>query len=83
MITTDSVCHFMHGFASHWFVECPGGANYTWNADRTGGRNSIQRYCGKYSDWKRDLKIERGKSHGNHKVGEFCGESVVIIERVS
>lgn len=78
MIDKDTIAEFTWDFSSHFFLETEKG-NYIWSNPDYGGDNTIQPYDSSYEAW---IDGGVGRSKGKHRIGDYCGENVVICNAV-
>lgn len=79
MINLDTEADFMWSFRDEFFLVTPDG-NYIWSDPDYGGDNTIQRFHGTLADWCHKLRLLYVRGKGKHKIGNYCGKEVVIIQ---
>lgn len=78
MITLDTVCSFTWGFNHEFFLETEGGDCYIWSdPGYPEGDNTIRKTYLSYREWSKPFW---GRDKGRHRVRDYCGEDVRIID---
>lgn len=80
MITLNSIGDFTWSFGQTFHIELMGSREcYEWSDPDYGGDNTI-RPCGKYHEWLDKNNLEFGRDKGTHKIKDYCGKDVIILE---
>lgn len=75
----DTVGEFTWCFGRYFFVELPFG-NYEWSNPDYDGDNTFKRFKGSWDDYLSANGIHSGRSKGSHKVSDYCGKDITLID---
>lgn len=78
MLTLDSVGTFTWGWNDKFHIETDSG-NYEWSDPSYNGDNTIKPTV-PYLKWCELRNIPFGRDKGTHRIRDYCGDKVVIVE---
>ena len=81
MLNLDTICEFTWMWDHRFHLETEDGKVYLWSDPSYGGDNTIRPHNKTIADYaKQKSSTPWGRDKGKHRVRDYCGENVRIIE---